>query len=1087
MGTEFKYWAFISYSHADKKWGDWLHSALETYKVPKALAGSESQPGEALPRKIFPIFRDREELPTSSDLGSMIAEALKQSRCLIVICSPRSAKSRWVNQEILEFKRLGRADRILALIVDGEPNAADGKPGFSVEAECFPEALKYALGADGHLDTNRQIEPIAADARHGMDGRANAMLKVAAGILGINYDDLKRREERRRRRQQRIVIAVSAALVLTFAALAAAALLQWRTATKETKIANAQTQEAERQKTEADAQRQAAETQKTIAQEKTVEAQNEKEQVETQTAADEEDLAREALLRGDPLTAAQIVSVAFEAEPQDAAVRLLLHTAMSDLLGLAKVLNGGFGTFTNMQVSPVSGLVLTVTSDGEAQVWDPKKSAPVLIFGKSGNLYNQVHTAEFTPDGKGVLLDNNSEAYLQEIATGKKVSFSAGTGQGFAGLMVSSDGKTVMGSMLNISTDGKAFSTQIATYSSSDGHQTAQATVAGIYSIVAVPGSAGRAVLIGGPDATNPARRVLVVDVVTGKIVAQISVTWNDAALVNPRGDLILINYASLTQPPGIYSAQSGAKVAELRTNDVTATHASWSPSGRYVLSAYPISGGSNEALWDASTWKPIHVWPNAVWSATAIDPEESHVASVAGQGEFAVWDLHSGALLRQFDDDICAGDLGGAPSTLFSHMQFSPDGTRLINAGGGACATIWNWQQVRSSQLVYSGSGATINNIAFSPDGSRAVLAGNDGKAVVWNVVTGAAQFTLQSKTTQSGAAVNMAFFTPDGKEVVTGGMFLEAALWNAGNGSLLRILNFDKHAIVAGDAISVAMVRPGNRAVTFSSDGWGALWDLAAQKQLATLHTEDGATVRKVSPAPDGREFVVIDTGAFAFVFDSLSGALKRKLGKPGTPLAAAEISPQGDKLLTADAMGKITIWSLADGRALQTINGAAGAAAVNDVHFSPDGSTILAACTDGKARTWNAQTGQPELTIAEETVPGEMPGMGAPFRSDLASGTPIQAGMLRVEYSPDGSFIAGANQGINVLVWDAKTGKQLLRLEGHTGRIASLAFSSDGTRLGSTSEDGTARIWDLGLENRSPAEIKQEIAEFGQKSSR
>jgi WD40 repeat protein len=1087
MATEFKYWAFISYSHADKKWGDWLHGALETFKVPKLLANAATATGEELPRRIFPIFRDREELPTSSDLSSMITHALEQSRCLIVICSPRAAKSRWVNEEILDFKRLGKAERILALIVDGEPNAAEGKPGFSVEAECFPEALRYALGADGNLDKNRPTEPIAADARPGMDGRTNAKLKLVAGILGINYDDLKRREERRRRRQQRIVLTVSTALVLTFAGLAAAAFLQWRMATRETEIANAQTQEAERQKTEANTQRAAAEKQKTLAQEATVQAENEKEQVESQTAADEEDIAREALLRGDSLTAAQHLSLAFEAEPQDAAVRLLLQTAMSNLNGLATVLNGGSGTFTNMEVSPQSGLVLTVTSDGEAQVWDPKKSAPVLIFGKSGNLYNQVHTAEFTPDGKGVLLDNNSEAYLQEIATGKKVSFSAGTGQGFAGLMVSSDGKTVMGSMLNISTDGKAFSTQIATYSSSDGHQLSQATIPGIYSIVALPGSAARAILIGGPDTTNPARQVPVVDVATGKIVFQIPVAWNDVALLNPRGDLILINHSTPTQPPDIYSAQTGAHVAQLSANGVSATHATWSPSGRYVLSAYPMSGGSNEALWDASTWKPIHVWPNAVWSATAIDPAESHLASVTGYGEFAVWDLHSGALLKKFDDVICAGDLLNAPSTLFSHMQFSPDGTRLINAGGGACATIWNWQQVRSSQLVYSGSGATINGIAFSPDGSRAVLADNDGRAVVWNVVTGAAQFTLQSKTTQSGAAVNMAFFTPDGKEVVTGGMFLEAALWNAGNGSLLRVLNFDKHAIVAGDAISVAMVRPGNRAVTFSSDGWGALWDLAAQKQLATLHTEDGATVRKVSPAPDGREFVVIDTGAFAFVFDSLSGALKRKLGKPGTPLVAAEISLQGDKLLTADAMGKITIWSLADGRALQTINGAAGAAAVNDVHFSPDGSTILAAWNDGKARTWNAQTGQPELTIAEETVPGEMPGMGAPFRSDLASGTPIQAGMLRVEYSPDGSFIAGANQGINVLVWDAKTGKQLLRLEGHTGRIASLAFSSDGTRLGSSSEDGTARIWDVGLENRSPAEIKQEIAEFGQKSSR
>ena len=818
-----------------------------------------------------------------------------------------------------------------------------------------------------------------------------------------------------------------------------------------------------------------------------MEAENEKEQVETQTAADEEDIAREALLRGDPLTAAQHLSLAYETQPQDAAVRLLLHTAMSGLNGLATVLNGGSGTFTNMEVAPTNGLVLTVTSDGQVQVWNPQKNAPVLIFGKSGNEYNQVHKATFTPDGKGVLLSNDVETYLEDIATGRKAALSAGKGQRFAGLTVSSDGKTVIGSMLNFSADGKTYSTQIAAYSSSDGHQTAQSTISGIYSIVAVLESGARAVLIGGPDTTNPARQVLVVDVATGKIVARISITWNDAALVNSRGDLILINHASPSQPPVIYSAQTGAQVAELRTNAVTATHASWSPSGRFVLAGNAFSGTASEALWDTSTWKPVHIWPNAFWSATAIDPAETHLASVTGHGEIAIWDLHSGALLKQFDDNICAGTLGGAPSTLFSHVDFSPDGTRLINAGGGACATIWNWQQVHSAQPMYSGSGATINSIAFSPDGSRAVLASNDGKAVVWNLATGAAQFTLQDKTAQRGAEVTMAFFTPDAKAIVTGGMFLDAALWNAATGSLVRKLNFDKHAIVLGDAIPVAVGRIGNRAVTFSSDDWGALWDLAAQKQIATLHVDDGANIRALSFAADGREFVTADTGGFAYVFDALGGALKRKLGKPGTPLMAAEISPQSDRLLTADSSGHITVWSLTDGHALANINGAAGAPVVNDVHFSPDGSTILAACADNKARTWNAQTGQLELAVAEETVPGEMPSLGAPMRPDLANGSIIQAGMLRVRYSPDGSFIAGTNETGDVMIWDAKSGKQLLRLEGHSGRVTSLAFSSDGTRLGSSSEDGTARIWDLGLETRSPAEIKQEIAKTGQKLSR
>lgn len=1086
MGTEFKYWAFISYSHADKKWGNWLHSALETFKVPKLPAGVEGGAGEALPRRIFPIFRDREELPTSADLGTMITRALEQSRCLIVICSPRAAQSRWVNQEILDFKRMGGAGRILALIVDGEPNASEGKPGYSAEMECFPEALRYALGADGRLDTSRPTEPIAADARPGMDGKTDAKLKLVAGILGINYDDLKRREERRRRRQQRTVIGVSAALVLSFAALAGVAFWQRSIARKETGIANTQTQVAEEKEKEADAQRREAETQKGIAQQETVEAENEKQQVETRTAADEEDLAREALLRGDPLTAAQHLSLAYEAQPQDAAVRLLLHTAMSDLDGLATVLNGGSGTFTNMEVSPASGLVLTVTSDGEAQVWDAKKSAPILIFGKSGNLYNQVHTAEFTPDGKSVLLANGSEAYLEDIATGKKVALSAGKGQGFAGLTISADGKTVIGEMLNLSSDGKTYTTQVAAYSSSDGHATAQATVPGIYSIVAAPGSGNRAVLIGGPDTTTPARHVLVVDVATGKIVAQIPTTWNEICVVNPRGDLILMNHATPTQPPDVYSVATGAHVAQLKANGVAAARATWSPSGRYVLSGDFASSGSSEALWDASTWKPIHVWPNVVWSATSIDPTESHLASVTGHGEFAVWDLHSGALLKQFDDGICAGDMLGAPSTLFSHIQFSPDGTRLINAGGGACATIWNWQQVHSAQPVYSGS-AAINSMAFSPDGNRAVLAGKDGAAVVWNVASGAVRFTLKDKTAERGAEVPMAFFTPDGKDIVTGGYFEEAALWNAGNGSLVRTLNFDKHAIVPGDDVSVAVGRTGNRAVTFSSDGWGALWDLAAQKQIAAPHIDDGANISALSFSADGREFVTADSGGFAFVFDATSGALKRKLGKAGTALVGAEISPQGDKVLTADASGHITVWSLADGRALEKLNSASDAPPVNDVHFSPDGSTIVAACADGKARTWNAQTGQLELAVAEETVPGEMTNPGVPLLPNLTNGTSIQAGMLRVRFSPGGEFFAGTNTSGDVLVWDAKTGKQLLSFAGHTGRVTSLVFSPDGTRLGSSSEDGTARIWDLGLETRSAAAIKQEIANSLRESSR
>ena len=196
-----RYKAFISYSHIDKVWGDWLHKALESYRVPRRLLTEAGRDG-AVPAKLFPIFRDREELPSSAALGQHINAALEQSAYLIVICSPNAAASRWVNEEILTFKRLGREDRILALIVDGEPNAAD-KTQFDPKLECFPPAIKYHLGSDGELSAKR-VEPIAADARAHGDGKENAKLKLIAGLMGVGFDALKQRELEAARRRARV-------------------------------------------------------------------------------------------------------------------------------------------------------------------------------------------------------------------------------------------------------------------------------------------------------------------------------------------------------------------------------------------------------------------------------------------------------------------------------------------------------------------------------------------------------------------------------------------------------------------------------------------------------------------------------------------------------------------------------------------------------------------------------------------------------------------------------------------------------------------------------------------------------------------
>ena len=233
----YTYWAFISYSHADERWASWLHRSIETYKVPKTIAGTVGPDGRAArPPRLFPLFRDREELSTASSLGERIERALAASRNLIVICSPNAVGSRWVNEEIRTFKALGREGRVFCLIVDGEPNAAD-RPGTTLR-ECFPEAVRFTVRPDRAITTER-TEPLAADARPDKDGRRNALLKLSAGLLDVGFDSLKQRDQERRIRQFAVAGVLLALLVVVLAGLAYYAFQQKNTAEREARAARA--------------------------------------------------------------------------------------------------------------------------------------------------------------------------------------------------------------------------------------------------------------------------------------------------------------------------------------------------------------------------------------------------------------------------------------------------------------------------------------------------------------------------------------------------------------------------------------------------------------------------------------------------------------------------------------------------------------------------------------------------------------------------------------------------------------------------------------------------------------------------------
>jgi len=191
--------AFISYSHKDERWASWLHRALESYRVPGKLVGTQTQHGD-VPKQLRPIFRDRDDLSSSSDLSTTVKQALANSENLIVICSPNAAASNWVNEEIREFVRLGKQSRIFCFIVDGDPEST------AEATRCFPEALAKA----------GLLEPLAADVRNWADGKYLAKLKLVSGLLGLPLDQLRRRELQKRRKKQALT---SVALVVVVAVL----------------------------------------------------------------------------------------------------------------------------------------------------------------------------------------------------------------------------------------------------------------------------------------------------------------------------------------------------------------------------------------------------------------------------------------------------------------------------------------------------------------------------------------------------------------------------------------------------------------------------------------------------------------------------------------------------------------------------------------------------------------------------------------------------------------------------------------------------------------------------------------------------
>ncbi len=212
-----KYKAFISYRHAplDSFVAQNLHKKLENFNVPR-LANEETKKRQKGMQQR--IFRDCEELPVSSNLTESITEALNESEFLIVVCTPRTPESKWVEKEIETFISLRGRDHILAVLVEGEPQ------------DSFPHILQTATREIENLDhtitiEEYQVEPLAADIR-GNNRREilkqlnREILRLEAPLIGCGFDDLRQRHKEQKMKRTLAIMGCAAVICGAFGSIA---------------------------------------------------------------------------------------------------------------------------------------------------------------------------------------------------------------------------------------------------------------------------------------------------------------------------------------------------------------------------------------------------------------------------------------------------------------------------------------------------------------------------------------------------------------------------------------------------------------------------------------------------------------------------------------------------------------------------------------------------------------------------------------------------------------------------------------------------------------------------------------------------
>lgn len=521
-----------------------------------------------------------------------------------------------------------------------------------------------------------------------------------------------------------------------------------------------------------------------------------------------------------------------------------------------------------------------------------------------------------------------------------------------------------------------------------------------------------------------------------------------------------------------LWNAVTGEITRQLQGHNGAIRSLAFSSDGRWLLS------GANDnvaILWDMTTGQTTARFygHNAAVNSVAFMPDGQHVVTGGGDGTARIWDIVTRkqmAVLRQH-------------TAAVTSVAVSSDGGRILTGSEDRTVILWD-TATKAALHVYTSHTDGITAVAFLPTGRFFVSASKDVTAILWDVDRPEQEVRQFIGHTDQILSINI---STDGRYLVTGSADRTARLWDIQSGLLWRVYTGPTAAITgvdfssdrrqlavtsadrtvriwevnleqrsrqfighAAQVTSVNVSSDGKTLMSTSIDRSIRLWDMATLKQTRRIGIVPSEVYDAALLKDDTRLVVGYADSVVRLIDVYSSTVLTEYKGHQGAVFAVA-LSPDEMHIASASEDGTVRVWNLASGQTELIIpnrNGERGGP-VNSVAFSPDGTRLLTAGDEGSVRLWDSATGQ----LIRDFDPSKFSG-------------PV----LMAIFSPDGMSILSASSGndTTVRLWKID-GTPIREFVGHTTRVTSLAFSPDGQRIVTGSEDATARVWDVATGNQ------------------